>query len=90
MAKPKFRVCVKNKDGSSITYTDYKGEERTSLTCPIGALFENKFGGLDFALERKVTLDPEKHFVGAYTNEERGEQKSTKGAGKKTGEDLFE
>lgn len=89
--RPPFHVCVKNKDGTPIEFTDYKGEKRKGTYAKIGALFPSRVGsGYDLALERKVTLDPAKHYVSVFDNSERGQQRSEKqDPGGDESEDLF-
>lgn len=75
MAKPTHRVTISRKDGQDIAFRDYKGDQVSKKYCPIGALFPSKIeGGFSFALERKVTLDPEVIWVNVYPNEEREEK----------------
>lgn len=100
MARPTHRISITRKDGTDITFTDYKGETVTKKYCPIGSLFPSKIeGGFSFALERKVTLDPELLWVNVYPvdpPEEREEKKAPAGGRRRAGtkaaakDDLFD
>lgn len=68
--KPKFRIVMSRKDGQNITYTDYKGEEKTGKYAPVGAVFHGKFlDSMDVAVDKKVTLDPSQYWFKLFTTD---------------------
>lgn len=41
MARPKYKLVMKRKDGQSVSYVNYNGEQRTGKVAPVLAIFED-------------------------------------------------
>lgn len=79
--RPAFRVKASRKDGESITFTDWNGNEQTRKYAPVGSLFANDFGGYNFAADKKFTFNPETHYMSVFPVDDEeggGERKSSK------------
>lgn len=49
------RIKARRKDKANITFTDYKGEERTDKYAPVQIVWANQFGGGDVRTDKNVT-----------------------------------
>ncbi len=93
MARPKFKLMISNKDKSERTFPDFKGNEVTKKYEPIGACFENDFGGFNVVIDKKVTIDPAQHWVSLFDNSEQpssrgGGQRASGGRGRKNDDEI--
>lgn len=73
-SRPKYTLKLSRKDKKSIKFTDHKGKPAENRFQPIGALFENQFGGFNMAIDKNGPLGKyaDEFYVTLYSNDEAG------------------
>lgn len=71
MTGPKYTIKLSRKDKAPIKFTDHKGSVVENRFQPIGAMFENQFGGFNVAIDKNGPLGKfaDEFYVNVYAND---------------------